>query len=58
MSCERLSSISSDFTYFYLKSDELTAELLKSVGEGIGEIRRYGEEWQLQVRTNTIEWED
>lgn len=58
MNCKYLKSVGRTFTYFYIPAEEVTTDLLGKVGEEIPNITNNGEEWQVQVYTEKIEWED
>lgn len=55
-----LRSVGSMFTYFYIPNLAVNADLLNavSVDGPISGISKSGDEWQVQVRTDMIEWED
>lgn len=58
MNCDYLDSVGSVYTYFYVPDSAMSAELFRAVGEDIVNIRRSSELWQIQVRTESIIWED
>ena len=60
LNCDYLRSVGGMFTYFYIPDSAVNADLLNAVcvDGPISGISKSGDEWQVQVRTEMIEWED
>lgn len=61
LNIDYLQSVNEKFSYFYVPDHAMSAELFRSVNADgpITGISRYGsEQWQVQVLTEMIEWED
>lgn len=60
LNCDYLRSVGGMFTYFYVPASAMSAEVFNAVSiDGpITGVSRSGDEWQVQVKSDMIEWED
>lgn len=60
LNMDYLKSVGSMFTYFYVPADAMNADVFRAVKPdgAISMVSRSGDEWQIQVRSEQIEWED
>lgn len=60
LNCDYLRTVGGMYTYFYVPADKFSADVLNAVRvDGpITHVDRNGNEWQVQVKTDMIEWED
>ena len=60
LNCDYLKTVGGMHTYFYIPDSALSADLLSAVRvDGpITHVDKSGDEWQVQVKTEMIEWED
>lgn len=60
LNCDYLNCVGSLYTYFYVPATRMSADVFRAVKPdgAISNISRNGDEWQVQVRTDQIEWED
>lgn len=60
LNCDYLHSVGGMFTYFYVPAVAMSAEVFNAVSiDGpITTVQKNGDEWQVQVKSDMIEWED
>lgn len=58
LNTDYLRSVDNKYSYFYVPNEAMNADLFKHVGEVITSIRRCDSDWQVQVETASITWED
>lgn len=60
LNCDYLRTVGGLYTYFYVPADKFSADVLNMVcPDGpITLVQKNGDEWQVQVKTDQIEWED
>lgn len=60
LNCDYLRQVGGLYAYFYIPNDKFSADILNAVcADGpITLVLKTGDDWQVQVLSNMIEWED
>lgn len=60
LNIDYLQSVNGKFAYFYVPDPEMTSDVLRAVNNDgpIVAVNKYGEQWQVQVLSEMIDWED
>ena len=60
LNCNYLRTVGGMYTYFYIPTQAMSADLLNAVciDGPITNLQKSGDDWQVQVLSNMIEWED